>query len=103
MFWQILTKEISLSQPSVPSPEPADVLLLPDFWESLLKPAASRHCPAARAMILEAAEDTFFKVVFLLSSSRSEPAAVVFPAPAELWKLRVLVTGNYLSCKLFCK
>ena len=50
------------SQPSVPSPEPAEVLLFPDFWESLLNPAASRHCPAARAMILEAAEDTFLSI-----------------------------------------
>ena len=50
------------SQASFPSPEPAEVLLLPDFWESLLKPAASRHCPAARAMILEAAEDTFLSI-----------------------------------------
>ena len=50
------------SQPCCHSPEPAEVLLFPDFWESLLKPAASRHCPAARAMILEAAEDTFLSI-----------------------------------------
>ena len=50
------------SKASVPSPEPAEVLLFPDFWESLLNPAASRHCPAARAMILEAAEDTFLSI-----------------------------------------